>query len=413
MDGPRLRPVEAFPASIAGRDLVGLRDPSGVTEAVLSVAPPVLEILALFDGCHSLLDVQAEMMRRHGSLVPRSELEALVEALDRNLFLDSPRLAEERARLADAFARSPVRPTVHAGKAYPGDADGVLAAFAGYVADPTGPGSPGPPGRIRLHGLVAPHIDFHRGGPAYAWAYRQVVEAEEIDCFVVLGTAHAGLDGQPFTATRKAYDTPLGPVSVDDEVLEAIVDRSPVDLFAAEQAHRTEHSIEFQAVSLRWAERARGRGREVRLVPLLASFVHECLVAGRDPGEAVPVAGVLEAVRSAMAVVPRRYCVVAGADLAHLGPRFGDPAPVTPADLARIESEDLALLETVRGGRPEAFFQAVRGDGDRRRICGLSPIYATLKLLPGGAGRLLRYGQWPDPQGVVTYASLAFTAAPA
>jgi len=27
-----------------------------------------------------------------------------------------------------------------------------------------------------VRGVIAPHIDFHRGGPAYAWAYRDVAE---------------------------------------------------------------------------------------------------------------------------------------------------------------------------------------------------------------------------------------------
>ena len=43
-------------------------------------------------------------------------------------------------------------------------------------------------------------------------------------------------------------------------------------------------------------------------------------------------------------------------------------------------------------------------------IWGVSfPIDALLRALPGGTGRLLRYGQWPDPQGTVTFASLAFS----
>ena len=47
-------------------------------------------------------------------------------------------------------------------------------------------------------------------------------------------------------------------------------------------------------------------------------------------------------------------------------------------------------------------------DGDSRRICGLSPIYAFLRVLPGIRGELLRYRQWPDPQGAVTYCAAAF-----
>ena len=45
-------------------------------------------------------------------------------------------------------------------------------------------------------------------------------------------------------------------------------------------------------------------------------------------------------------------------------------------------------------------------DGDRRRICGLSPIYALLRTLGRGAGSVKRYGQWPDPSGVVSFASV-------
>jgi hypothetical protein len=48
-------------------------------------------------------------------------------------------------------------------------------------------------------------------------------------------------------------------------------------------------------------------------------------------------------------------------------------------------------------------------DGDRRRICGASPIYALLRALPGARGRLLRYSQWPDPQGAVTFCAAAFS----
>src|SRR5262245_39013362 len=219
-DGPRLRPVEAFPATVDGHEVICLRDPSGVTPDVLTASRSLLEILALFDGQHSLLDIQAEIMRPHGTLVLRSELEALVERLDERLFLEGARLDAERARLVVAFRASGVRPAVHAGRAYAGEAGALAEALAGYFSHPEGPGPVGAPGSTRLHGLVAPHIDFHRGGPAYAWAYRAVAEARDADCFIVLGTAHAGLDGHPLAATRKAYDTPFGPVPVDEEVLD-------------------------------------------------------------------------------------------------------------------------------------------------------------------------------------------------
>ena len=49
-----------------------------------------------------------------------------------------------------------------------------------------------------------------------------------------------------------------------------------------------------------------------------------------------------------------------------------------------------------------------RSDGDRRRICGYSPIYALLRSLGSATGHVKRYGQWPDPNGVVSFASVVF-----
>jgi predicted class III extradiol MEMO1 family dioxygenase len=100
--------------------------------------------------------------------------------------------------------------------------------------------------------------------------------------------------------------------------------------------------------------------------------------------------------------------VIAGADLAHVGPRFGDPEPVSLAERTRLEGEDRAMLAAVAAGDAEAFFENVARDGDRRRICGLSPIYALLRTLGGAPGVIRRYAQWPDPQGVVTFASVVF-----
>jgi hypothetical protein len=66
------------------------------------------------------------------------------------------------------------------------------------------------------------------------------------------------------------------------------------------------------------------------------------------------------------------------------------------------------MLEAVTAGDPTAFFASVAADQDARRICGLSPIYAFVRALPGVEGRLLRYSQWPDPEGAVSFCAAAF-----
>ena len=404
-DAPRLRAIEAVPVEHEGEDYVALRDPAGYTPSVVMLPPALVEVVALFDGAHPIVDIQAALMQRHGELVTREHIEKLVAALDEHGFLETPAFAARRAAIDRAFLDAPSRPASHAGGAYADDPAALRAAMDGFFTSPDGPGAVAARangGGVR--GLVAPHIDFHRGGPAYAWAYRDLAERGDADLFVIFGTCHAGM-ADPFALTRKDYDTPLGPARVDRDFVEALATRARQDCFASELAHRNEHSIEFQAVFLQYLYAGR---RDVRVVPVLTSFVHEALARRRRPEDDPRVRAFLDALAETAAASGRRVAYIAGADLAHMGPRFGDPHPVSPEELATIGREDRAMLEPVEAGDADGFFESVRRDNDRRRICGLSPIYALLRALGGARGTLRRYGQWPDPEGVVTFASLVY-----
>jgi AmmeMemoRadiSam system protein B len=402
--GPRLRQIEAFPVEQDGQRYLALRDPAGYTPAVVMLPVELLDVLALFDGEHAVTDIQTEILRAEGELIERAQIEKLVAALDEHGFLDSPAFAARRAAIDDTFLSAASRPAHHAGGAYAGDPAELRTAMDGFFAPPSGPG---PVGRVRgggLRGLVAPHIDFHRGGPAYAWAYRELAERGDADLFVIFGTCHAGL-AHPFALTRKDFDTPLGTAKTDRDFVDALAGRARQDCFGSELGHRNEHSIEFQAVFLQYLY---GGRREISIVPVLTSFAHEALARGRRPEDDRRVPAFLDGLGETAAACGRRVAFIAGADLAHMGPRFGDPAPITPAELAVIDREDRQMLAAVEAGDADGFFESVRRDNDRRRICGLSPIYTLLRALGGASGRLRRYGQWPDPQGVVSFASLVF-----
>src|SRR2546428_4622149 len=119
---PRLRRVEAFPVEHEGQPCVALRDPAGYTGAIVLLHGPLLDIVSLFDGEHTIADIQAAVMRRHGQLVERRQIEEIAEALDRRGFLGGPGFAPRRARIAGEFLASPLRPANHAGRAYAADA---------------------------------------------------------------------------------------------------------------------------------------------------------------------------------------------------------------------------------------------------------------------------------------------------
>jgi AmmeMemoRadiSam system protein B len=409
LESPRLRAVEAFPVQQNGQRLIALRDPAGYAETIVLLPPAAVEVVRHFDGQHSLVDIQAELMRRFGELVPRADIEQLVAALDEQGFLDSPRFASRRRAVDQAFLAAPTRPASHAGGAYAADPEVLRRSLEAFFTGPDGPGPVRPRAGAEappVAGIIAPHIDFHRGGPAYAWAYRDLAERCPAEVFVIFGTCHAGMP-DPFALTGKDWETPLGTVRVDRELVEALGRRAGQDCFASEWAHRREHSIEFQVVFLQYLF---GGRREVAIVPVLASFAHQAIVAGTTPEDDPRVRRFLDALADTAAAAGRRVAFIAGADLAHVGPRFGDPEPVSDAGRAAIEREDRAMLEPVAAGDAAAFFASVAADGDRRRICGLSPIYALLRVLGGHRGALRRYGLWPDPDGVVSYASMVFDA---
>ncbi len=397
---PRLRAVEAFPVEHEGQRCIALRDPAGFTDQIAVLPGPLLDLVSLFDGEHPVEAIREILRRRHGEAPSVEQIAALVERLDDAGFLDSERFRARRRATDDAFRQSAVRPAAHAGGAYAGEAAALREQIAGFFA----------PDRVRptragtLSALIAPHIDFHRGGPTYGSAYQEVLDRSDADLYVILGTCHAGMS-DPFAVTLKPYDTPLGPVGADRDFYEALARRAGQDLLASEPAHRAEHSIEFQAVML---QSLLGGRRPFTILPVLASYLHEAVWAGTEPEADPRVPRFLDALRETVAASSRRVCLVAGVDLAHVGPRFGDPDPNTEASLAIVEREDRAMLESVVAGDARGFFDRVAADRDARRICGLSPIYSLLRVLPEAPGRLIEYRQWPDPEGAVTFCAVSF-----
>jgi len=411
---PRLRALEAFPVEHEGQRCIALRDPAGFTDQIAVLPQPLLDLVSLFDGEHSIAQIREILQRRHGDAPTPEQIVAVVERFDTAGFLDSDRFRARRRALEDTFRRSPVRAPAHAGGAYAGDPAELTAQIDAFFSGPDGPDCGGlemapalplsadNPG---LTALIAPHIDFHRGGSTYGWAYREVLDRSAADLYVILGTCHAGMS-DPFAVTLKPYDTPLGPVPVDRDFYDALDRRAGQDLLASEPAHRAEHSIEFQAVML---QHLLGRRRPFKILPVLASYLHEAVWMGTDPEADPRVPRFLEALRDTIAASSRRVCLIAGVDLAHVGPRFGDPEPNTSRSLADVERADRRMLESVVVTDPHGFFASVASDRDARRICGLSPIYSLLRLLPGGSsGRLLRYTQWPDPEGAVSFCAVSY-----
>ncbi|MGC3998103.1 MAG: AmmeMemoRadiSam system protein B [Anaeromyxobacter sp.] len=388
---PRLVPVDPQRSADGdGEELVVLRDPAGIARDGLGLSRAAFWIAAQLDGTRTVEDVVALATGQGVTFAP-DEVSALVDGLDAAGFVEGPRRRALRGEALAAFRASGLRPPSCAGGVYPGQPDALRAALDRWLAAPGGPppGTP-PPAPLRL--LVAPHIDYRRGAVGYAHAYRALAGADA-ELFVVFGTAHAS-PRRLFTLTRLDHDTPLGPVPTDRPAVEALAAAlGEAECFEDELCHRDEHSVELQVVLLRHLVR-----RPFTVLPVLCSSLAHL----DDPAGAT--APFLDALDRALA--GRRACFVAGADLAHVGPLYGDDRPATPAERAALAEADLRTLGYLARGDAEGFHRDALRDGDRRRICGVAPIYAALRASRTGA-RLLHHGTWTDGTDLVSYAAAA------
>ena len=413
-DRPRLRPIEAFPVQQDGNTLIYLKDPLNLATP-LGISPVGYFILAHLDGKHSFIDIQEAYCRRFGTLLLSEELKKFLEMLDQHYYLIGERFVNYQKGVVEEFRRLPTRAPAHVGGVYKADAAGLNAQLTGYFSSPGGPGLPSPDKRIVApRAIVAPHIDFHRGGPAYAWAYKSLAESDGADLYVLLGTSHCGGEN-PFILTLKDFDTPLGPVQTDKQFVQNLQRKCKEDLFTDEYLHRGEHSVEFQVVYLKYIARRRAEmtgqaEKPFKIVPILVSSFHSLMLSRTLPENFSPVGGFLHALRELTEQDKRRVCFVAGVDLAHVGQQFGDREPITEDFLKWVESEDRRLVERLAALDAPGFFHEIAKDQDKRKICGFSPLYSLIHLLNGNPGKHLKYSQafTPETGSAVTFTSMIF-----
>ena len=406
-DRPRLRPLEGHPIEHNGEPLLSLHDPSHLSEFVANLPPTAVAIVQLCDGETTRDEICAQFFQRYRQKLDRATLDSLLSQLDDALLLDSPRFRQYAAGIFSEFARASVRTPLHAGRSYPKDPARLSAALDDYYTAAHGPGRPQPGSSPRPKAIIAPHVDFGRGGPAYAWAYRALADSVEDppDLVVMFCTNHAGWEN-PFTLTRKHYDTPLGRLTTDVELVDKLAEMGGGDrLFADEHHHRGEHSAEFQAV---WLRHVYGKRADAILaLPILCGSFQSYILGTADPATADEVARFLSALVELTA--GRKVLWLAGVDLAHVGPQYGDPAPLDEEDRKSLERRDQATLVHVVRGDARGWLDEIRREQDRRRVCGVSAVYGMLQAAQPGAGRLAAYAQCLGDSGsIVSIASVIY-----
>lgn len=266
-----------------------------------------------------------------------------------------------------------------AGAFYEGSAERLRRQIESCYTGRLGPGQLPVPrdGPRSLVGLVVPHAGYVYSGPVAAFSYSALAEDGLRASYVVLGPNHSGM-GAPLATTRADWETPLGTVPIDSELMRAIA-QPPIEDDAG--AHRHEHSIEVQLPFLQHLEPA------VRFVPVCMAFQEYELAA--EVGELV-----------AEAVRPGKSLALASSDFTHVGAQYGRLPPRGTKASEYAHSQDGKAIERILAIDPKGFADCVtRND---ITMCGYGPVTAVLtaaRKLGATRAKLLRYGTSSDASG--------------
>jgi hypothetical protein len=407
--------LETLPIEHEGKAVIMLRDLEGIAEQSLVISMGAFLIAMMLDGKSNGTEVCQRFLKETGSSIEEEQVKKLVEQLQSAHFLETPQLQERRHQILTEFRTSPIRKARMSGVGYPSNPV-ELAGFMGkFFQDAKGPRKEVLATPIKNNpplALFSPHIDLDRGGPAYAWAYQALSECPPPDLIVALGVAHMG-PNSPWVMTPKSYETPYGLMEVDQTAFEEFNQSLWYDVRDDEWVHRLEHSLEFQALWLRYL----WKNQTPKWIPILcSSFDRFC--PDQSPRS---VATIEEGLQKMGRVLKsridsgKRVTILAAVDLAHVGPRFGDKEKVDDAVKEKVKKEDLESIQLAMAGDADGFYMSCVQNGHWRKICGLSSIYTALRLMremdPSKEvkGEMLTYDQSEDPLGgLVSFASFLY-----
>jgi AmmeMemoRadiSam system protein B len=259
-----------------------------------------------------------------------------------------------------------------------------------YVAGFVPPAEPARP----VAGVV-PHAGWQYSGAVAAKVFRTLQAKGNPRTFVLLGAVHRwGVDRNAVYASG-AWETPLGPVEVDEPLARELLRRFPSHLAEDPEAHQGEHSLEVQVPFLRYFF------PRAKIVPIAVPPGPGAVPLGEGLGRAL--AGRDDAV------------VIGSTDLTHYGAPYGfAPAGVGPDAQDWMRQNDARMLALVTALRAEEIVAEARAHHNACGYGALAAAVAAARTLGAPRGVLLEYTTSHDVAGerrfemAVGYAGVVF-----
>ena len=393
MERPKLRQnIQITPFTHQEQRGFILRD-NLIEEKTLFVSEGAAFLFPLLNGKLSPDEIQKVIEQQTGQSIIKEDIEKFIHILEENFFLDSPAYQQFLKDMEDEYKESPARPSLMAGNGYPEKKVELKKYLDGVFEN----------AKLRknlklpeeVYGAVVPHIDIQRGGKNYAQIYSILKKYPPADTYIILGVNHHYLTGNPFIFTDRAYETPLGKVEIDHDLLDNLKQQLDWDIFEGELAHRGEHSVEFPALFLSYIYPK----LSFKILPILCNF-HE-----KDDER---INALIYGLQYYLSNSDKKIVLIASVDFSHIGPQFGWQKVVEESDAKRVEKEDLHTLGFLINNEPESFYNDIMKDHNKRNIDALGAGYVFLNVLKDRKGQLINYDQAFHQLNTVTFASMLF-----
>lgn len=302
------------------------------------------------DGTRTSEDLRMEFFKKKGILPSVEEISSLVKQLSLLGFLEDENFEIILKGKAEEFLRMGKRNPVCAGNSYPSSKEDLLKFLEEIDKIEV-------PERERQPDfLISPHLDINISKIAYAYSYKGL-NLKGKNKIVLFGVAHQGLS-KNLSLLPLPFETPLGIVEIDEEITENFIGQfGKPDSFEV-ISHIKEHSIELQIIFLQYFIK-----ENFSIVPILVDGHRRSFKEYE---------GFFKWFLSRGDVF-----FIAGIDLSHIGPRYGDDFPATEDFMEKIKLEEKELFSYVIKKDRENFENFYREKSGILRICGIE----ILKML--------------------------------
>lgn len=275
------------------------------------------------------------------------------------------------------FAQGPAKKADLAGSWYPKSPEKLSKMLDGYIEKAELKNTP-----TGIKAVIVPHAGLIYSGPVAAYAYK-AVSGMDIDTIILIGFSHRKYYNAISVYDRGSFETPLGPLPVDEDLAQKLMLSHDKFYFNAE-AFEGENSVELELPFIRHAF----KDRDIKIVPIamgvqsyenaqvLADSLYE-LLKDRD-----------------------KFLIVASTDMSHFHP-YGEANAI-----------DGLAIDTIKKFDSKELFD--KTSFKKCEFCGIGAVVSAMmaaKKLGADSVEILKYANSGDTAGrkdnVVGYLSAA------